>query len=575
MKQPETRTRRNGTVRCAIYTRKSSEEGLEQEFNSLQAQRVACEAFIDSQRHEGWVCLRTAYDDGGFSGATMARPALQQLLADITAGRVDTVVVYKIDRLTRSLADFAKIVEILDARGASFVSVTQQFNTTTSMGRLTLNVLLSFAQFEREVIGERIRDKIAASKQKGMWMGGVPPLGYQAQDRKLIIVDSEAEIVRFIFRRYAELGSVRLLKDELEARSIQSKLRTSASGRISGGKPFARGALYLMLQNRIYRGEIVHNQQSYPGEHEPIIDQPLWDAVQAQLASNAAQRNEGGKTLQPSLLAGMLFDGDGNRMTPSHAVKKGTRYSYYVSRSLITKDRTEDAAGLRVPAAEIEQFVSSRVRQWLLDRGGIYKATSARFPDPSTQWRLAARAEEIGKRWPEFPVTRTRAVLAALIERIEASVNQIEIRLRPCQLNALLDVAAAPIQGVIDDETEIVSVPIRLRRAGRDIRMVTDGNDPVATSKPDARLIKLLLKARRFNATLVGSDDAPFAALAEREGVSPSYFTRLVRLSYLAPDITHAILDGRQPRDLTAEKLLDHSRLPLAWHDQRTALGFA
>jgi len=575
MKKPPTTTRRNGTVRCAIYTRKSSEEGLEQEFNSLQAQREACEAFIDSQRHEGWVCLRTAYDDGGFSGATMARPALQQLLADITAGRVDTVVVYKIDRLTRSLADFAKIVEILDARGASFVSVTQQFNTTTSMGRLTLNVLLSFAQFEREVIGERIRDKIAASKQKGMWMGGVPPLGYQAQDRKLIIVDSEAEIVRFIFRRYAELGSVRLLKDELEARSIQSKLRTSASGRISGGKPFARGALYLMLQNRIYRGEIVHNQQSYPGEHEPIIDQPLWDAVQAQLASNAAQRNEGGKTLQPSLLAGMLFDGDGNRMTPSHAVKKGTRYRYYVSRSLITKDRTEDAAGLRVPAAEIEQFVSSRVRQWLLDRGGIYKATSARFPDPSTQWRLAARAEEIGKRWPEFPVTRTRAVLAALIERIEASVNQIEIRLRPCQLNALLDVAAAPIQGVIDDETEIVSVPIRLRRAGREIRMVTDGNDPVATSKPDARLIKLLLKARRFNATLVGSDDAPFAALAEREGVSPSYFTRLVRLSYLAPDITHAILDGRQPRDLTAEKLLDHSRLPLAWHDQRTALGFA
>ena len=331
MKKPGTTTRRNGTVRCAIYTRKSSEEGLEQEFNSLQAQREACEAFINSQRHEGWVCLRAAYDDGGFSGATMDRPALQQLLADLTAGRVDTVVVYKIDRLTRSLADFAKIVEILDARGASFVSVTQQFNTTTSMGRLTLNVLLSFAQFEREVIGERIRDKIAASKKKGMWMGGVPPLGYRAQDRKLIIVDSEAEIVRFIFRRYAELGSVRLLKDELEARSIQSKLRTSASGRISGGKPFARGALYLMLQNRIYRGEIVHNEQSHLGEHEPIIDQPLWDAVQAQLASNAAQRNEGGKTRQPSLLAGMLFDRDGNRMTPSHAVKKGTRYRYYVS----------------------------------------------------------------------------------------------------------------------------------------------------------------------------------------------------------------------------------------------------
>src|SRR5246127_2592769 len=229
MKRPVTATRRNGTVRCAIYTRKSSEEGLEQEFNSLQAQREACEAFIHSQRQEGWLCLRAAYDDGGFSGARMDRPALQQLLADLTTGRVDTIVVYKIDRLTRSLADFAKIVEVLDARGASFVSVTQQFNTTTSMGRLTLNILLSFAQFEREVIGERIRDKIAASKRKGMWVGGIPPLGYRAQDGKLLVVESEAEIVRAIFRRYAALGSVRLLRDELEARGINSKSWTTAS----------------------------------------------------------------------------------------------------------------------------------------------------------------------------------------------------------------------------------------------------------------------------------------------------------------------------------------------------------
>jgi len=575
MKKPGTTTRRSGTVRCAIYTRKSSEEGLEQEFNSLQAQREACEAFINSQRHEGWVCLRAAYDDGGFSGATMDRPALRQLLADITAGRVDTVVVYKIDRPTRSLADFAKIVEILDARGASFVSVTQQFNTTTSMGRLTLNVLLSFAQFEREVIGERIRDKIAASKKKGMWMGGVPPLGYRAQDRKLIIVDSEAEIVRFIFRRYAELGSVRLLKDELEARSIQSKLRTSAAGRISGGKPFARGALYLMLQNRIYRGEIVHNKQSYPGEHEPIIDPPLWDAVQAQIASNTAQRNEGGKTRQPSLLAGMLFDRDGNRMTPSHAGKKGRRYRYYVSRSLITKDRTGNSAGLRIPAAEIEQLVSSRVHRWLLDPASIYKSPSAQLPDPSMQQQLVARAADIGKRWPELPVARKRAVLTALIERIEVRVDQIDIRLRPLRLGALLDGAAPSSQSVNDEETEILSVPVRLRRAGREIRMVIDGADPFAAAKPDARLIKLLLRARRYNATLARGEGIPFAVLAQQEGVSRSYFTRLVRLSYLAPDITEAILDGRQPRDLTAEKLLDHSRLPLAWHDQRTVLGFA
>ena len=466
MKKPGTTTRRNGTVRCAIYTRKSSEEGLEQEFNSLQAQREACGAFINSQRHEGWVCQRAAYDDGGFSGATMDRPALQQLLADVKAGRVDTIVVYKIDRLTRSLADFAKIVEILDAASASFVSVTQQFNTTTSMGRLTLNVLLSFAQFEREVIGERIRDKIAASKKKGMWMGGVPPLGYRAQDRKLVIVESEAEIVRFIFRRYAELGSVQWLRDELEALSIQSKLRTSASGGISGGKPFARGALHLMLQNRIYRGEIVHNEQSYAGEHQPIIGQPLWDAVQTQLAGNAAQHNDCGKTRQPGLLAGMLFDGDGHRMTPSHAVKKGTRYRYYVSRSLITSDRTEGSAGLRIPAAEIEQLVSDRVHRWLLDPGSIYKSNSARLADSSTQQRLVARAADIGRRWPELSVARKRAVLTGLIERIEVSVGQIDIRLRPPRLITLLDVAQTPLQGVNDDETEILSVPVRLRRAG-------------------------------------------------------------------------------------------------------------
>ena len=337
-------TRHTGRVRCAIYTRKSSEEGLEQEFNSLQAQREACEAFINSQRHEGWVCLRAAYDDGGFSGATMDRPALQRLLADIAAGRVDTIVVYKIDRLTRSLADFAKIVEILDQRSASFVSVTQQFNTTTSMGRLTLNVLLSFAQFEREVIGERIRDKIAASKRKGMWMGGVPPLGYRVEDRKLLVIDSEAEIVRSIFRRYAELGSVRLLKQELDARGIKSKSWTSASGRLIGGKPFSRGALYLMLQNRTYLGEIVHKGQSHPGEHAPIVDQPLWDAVHSQLADNTAERSSGTRTRQPSLLAGLLFDPDGNPMTPTHAVKKGTRYRYYVSRPLITKDQSERSA---------------------------------------------------------------------------------------------------------------------------------------------------------------------------------------------------------------------------------------
>jgi DNA invertase Pin-like site-specific DNA recombinase len=562
--------RRKGTVRCAIYTRKSSEEGLEQEFNSLQAQREACEAFITSQRHEGWVCLPKAYADGGFSGATMDRPALQRLLAEITAGRVDIVLVYKIDRLTRSLTDFAKIVEIFDARGASFVSVTQQFNTTTSMGRLTLNILLSFAQFEREVIGERIRDKIAASKKKGMWMGGVPPLGYRAQDRKLVIVDGEAEIVRAIFRRYAELGSVRLLKDELEARGIKSKSWTSAAGRLIGDKPFSRGALYLMLQNRLYRGEIVHKGQSHPGEHPPIIDPPLWDAVHGQLRGNTAERNSGTCTRPPSLLAGMLFDRDGNRMTPTHAVKNGVRYRYYVSRPLITKDQTEPSAGLRVPAGEIEQLVTSRMRQWLADPGSIYQAT--RLSDPSMQRRLIARAAEIGKTWPELPETRQRAFLTALIGRIDIGHNQINIQIRPTRLAALLNLAA---ESSAVDDTQILSVPVELRRSGREIKMRIDATDPFAAAKPDARLIKLLIRARRFNAALVRSEGVPFAALAEREGVSPSYFTRLVRLSYLAPDIIQAILDGRQPRNLTPDKLVAHSRLPLAWHDQRTALGFA
>jgi DNA invertase Pin-like site-specific DNA recombinase len=568
-----TGTRRIERVRCAIYTRKSSEEGLEQEFNSLQAQREACEAFINSQRHEGWVCLPQAYDDGGFSGATMERPALQRLLVDIAAGRVDTVVVYKIDRLTRSLADFAKIVEILDQRSASFVSVTQQFNTTTSMGRLTLNVLLSFAQFEREVIGERIRDKIAASKRKGMWMGGVPPLGYRVEDRKLRIIDSEAEIVRAIFRRYAELGSVRLVKEELDARGIKSKSWTSASGRPIGGKPFSRGALYLMLQNRTYLSEIVHKGQSHPGDHAPIIDQPLWDAAQSRLADNTAERSSGTRSRQPSLLAGILFDPDGNRMTPTHAVKSATRYRYYVSHSPITKDQTELSPGLRLPAAEIEQVVTSRVCKWLLDPGSIYTAT--RFLDASAQRRLIARAAEIGKSWPELPRPRQRAAVTALIERIDVGSDQIDIHIRPRWFGALLDGASTLLPSATDDEIQILSVPIRLRCSGREIRMVIDSNDPCATAKPNARLIKLLKRAHRFNAALVGSPGAPFAALARQEGVSRSYFTRLVRLSYLAPDITQAVLDGHQPPHLTADKLLAHSRLPLAWHEQRMLLGFA
>ena len=287
MAESEKLSRRSARrLRCAIYTRKSSEEGLEQAFNSLDAQREACAAFIFSQKHEGWTVLPTLYDDGGFSGGTMDRPALKRLLGDIGADKVDVVVVYKIDRLTRSLFDFAKIVETFDAKGVSFVSITQQFNTTTSMGRLTLNVLLSFAQFEREVAGERIRDKIAASKKKGMWMGGLPSLGYDVKNRKLVVNDEEALTVLHIFRRYVELKSVRALQAELDAAEIRSKRRTLANGTPYGGQKLSRGALYLMLQNRIYRGEITHKGNAYPGKHRAIVYKVLWDEVQAMLAEN-------------------------------------------------------------------------------------------------------------------------------------------------------------------------------------------------------------------------------------------------------------------------------------------------
>jgi site-specific DNA recombinase len=335
------------------------------------------------------------------------------------------------------------------------------------------------------------------------------------------------------------------------------------------------------LQNRTYLGEIVHKGQSHRGEHTPIIDQLLWDAAQAQLAGNTAERNSGTRTRQPSLLTGMLFDANGNPMTPSHAVKQGTRYRYYVSRPLIIKDQTKSSAGLRIPAEEIERLVASRVRQWLLDPGSIYSAT--RLVDASAQRWLVARASELGNSWLGLPATRQRALLTALIERIDVGTNridihirptgleridvavdQIDIHLRPTRLAALLHVAATPLPSASDDEIQILSVPIRLRRSGREITMWIDGTDPFATAKPDARLVKLLIGARRFHATLLDSDGVPFAALAKQEDVSPSYFTRLVRLSYLAPDITEAILNGRQPCDLTADKLLAHSRLPLS-----------
>jgi site-specific DNA recombinase len=565
---------RSRNLRCAIYTRKSSEEGLEQEFNSLHAQREACEAFIRSQRHEGWTCLSQAFDDGGRSGGNMERPALQLLLAEIRQGKVDIVVVYKIDRLTRSLADFAKIVEIFDTKGVSFVSVTQQFNTTTSMGRLTLNVLLSFAQFEREVTGERIRDKIAASKRKGMWMGGVPPLGYTAKDRKLIVVPAEAETVRQIFRRYATLGSVRLLKEELDALGIIGKRWTSAAGRDWGGKPLGRGALYTLLKNPIYRGEIVHKEEVYPGEHEAIIAAALWDAVQRQIAANAVERSSSVGVKSPSLLTGLLFDADGQRMTPTHAVKSGRRYRYYVSHPLIGGAAHADA-GRRIPATAIEQIVTDRLCRLLSEPAQVFELIEHQVTTPSRQQRFMGRARELAQGWAQTARLQMRATLLSVVERIEVGAETVIIKLRPRRLVALLDQTAEQPRPVEDEPSVPLCCPIQLRRAGKEVRMIIDQVDPSAPRKPDASLIKALGRAHRFHAMLVDQKAGRFAELAQSEKLHRSYFSQLLRLAYLAPDITAAILDGRQPEGLTATRLIEHPQLPLSWREQRVVLGFA
>ena len=344
--------------RCAVYTRKSSEEGLEQAFNSLHAQREACEAYIKSQAHEGWKLVKTAYDDGGLSGGSMERPALQRLLAEVAAGRINVIVVYKVDRLTRSLADFARIVETLDSQGASFVSVTQQFNTTTSMGRLTLNVLLSFAQFEREVTGERIRDKIAASKRKGMWMGGSLPLGYDVKDRELVVNEAEAKTVREIFEAYVRLGTVSDVQDDLRRRGILSKRWTSSTGRTWGGVNFSRGALYWLLRNPVYVGQVAHKGQVYEGRQQAIVDRALWERAQELLAAKSAARERRPIVPGGRPLAGRLFDDRGNAMSPTYTVRRnGRRYPYYVSQALLQNEKERAGSIARVPAEEIERLV--------------------------------------------------------------------------------------------------------------------------------------------------------------------------------------------------------------------------
>jgi site-specific DNA recombinase len=562
-------------LRCAIYTRKSTEEGLDQDFNSLNAQREACEAFIASQKHEGWVPLPMQYDDGGYSGGTLERPALQRLLADVSGSKVDVVVVYKIDRLTRSLLDFAKIVEVYDANGVSFVSVTQAFNTATSMGRLTLNVLLSFAQFEREVTGERIRDKIAASKKKGMWMGGYPPLGYDVKDRKLIVNEAEAENVCYVFRRYQELRSVGLLKEHLDAAGIASKRRTAPDGRPYGGKPMTRGALYHMLQNRIYRGEIVHKNQAYPGEHAPIIDEGLWQKVQTTLAANRVDRGAGKDNHQVSLLGSLIYDAHGELMTPSHAVKKGVRYRYYVSKSLLIGGVKAGRKGQRIPASHIEALVTGRIRAWLADSVAVLNAVQCCRPDAVAQKRLLDNAAWLADSWQDLDAERLRAILRAVVTRVQVYSDRVDVTLD--QMGAALWLNAKDRLQVAQPESDdqerhlmVLNIPARLKRTGIEMRMVVEDRSEPANVDPG--LVRLLARAHTIRARVLEEPSLTLQEIAAREGVSSSYATRLLRLVFLAPDIVAAILSGRHPPQLTANRLMDDTRLPLDWTAQSELL---
>ena len=520
-------------MRCAIYTRVSTDAGLEQDFNSLDAQREAAEAYIKSQSHEGWRLHPDHYDDGGFSGGSMERPALQKLLADINSGRIDVVIVYKVDRLTRSLADFAKLVELFDTHKVSFVSVTQAFNTTSSMGRLTLNVLLSFAQFEREVTGERIRDKIAASKKKGIWVGGTVPLGYRVVDRKLLVDETEAAIVRLIFERYLALGSLCALQQDLRDRRLVTRERRLATGRIIGGAPFAYGALAYLLRNRIFLGELNHKDKSYPGEHPAIVDKDLFDAVQAKLEENRQgrrRRTDG----SDALLLGLLFDDRGNRMSPSYAIKKGVRYRYYISCVLAQGRKLEAGTIARVPAPEIEATLTEALRQ-----------------DP--------RFAELDLEVPE-----QREELRAAIRSITVRPNEIVVKLG--DRSATDDSATgAPTT------TQTIRIPwIPPGRPRREIILPHDPNAPAGRRPIRAearnRLIKGIALGRRWLDQIVKGECADTARLGRREDKSERSIRMTLSLAFLSPEIVKAAIEGKLPRHIGLTELSDPA---LSWNVQK------
>ena len=561
-------------VRCAIYTRKSTEDGLEQEFNSLDAQYEACAAYAMSQRHEGWKIIPERYDDGGFSGGNMERPGLKRLLADVASGKIDVILLYKIDRLTRSLPDFARIVDVLDQAGASFVSITQSFNTTTSMGRLTLNMLLSFAQFEREVTGERIRDKIAASKRKGIWMGGPVPLGYVVRDRKLIVEPREAEQVRHIMRRYLVLGSVKALVEELNADGYRTKVQNRTSGPHRGGCLYRRGTIYHMLANRIYRGDILHKGEAYPGEHEAIVSEDLWDAVQRALA----ERSQGGtsrrKARWPSLLPGLLYDGEGRPMVPSlttrtiirkDGITQKRRYRYYQ-----TRPDCEGGLAWRVTATDIDPLIRSRLASFLEEQQSIVAMMQGQSGE-SINLALSS-AHAMAAKLRSDALGDGRDIIHQIVHRIDLTEDNVAIHLNRDGLRTRLQLPGESVDAESPDQ--ILYCPVVKVRRGHALRLVLPPSVPSTPPRQrDEKLVQLVAEAYAARKLVLEHAGQSIAAIAAAQGRCRTRLAKLVGLSCLAPDIVTAIVEGRQPATMTAKSLAAID-LPMRWQDQRAALGF-
>jgi site-specific DNA recombinase len=540
-------------IRCAIYTRKSSEEGLDQAFNSLDAQYEACAAYVASQRHEGWKLVPDRFDDGGLSGGTLDRPALQRLLAEIDVGRIGMVVVYKIDRLTRSLVDFGRLVERLDAKGCSFVSVTQAFNTATSMGRLTLNVLLSFAQFEREVTAERIRDKIAASKKKGLWIGGALPLGYDRhpdpQRRELVVNPVEAEVVKALFALYADLGNLRLMEHEAERRGLRPKTLISRSGNVRGGSPFARGQLHHLLTNPVYIGRIRHKDQSYPGQHPAIIEAGLWEDVQAKLiAASARPRGRSDTETDPRILTRKLRDETGDLLTPTHTQRHGKRFAYYVSNRLISGGT--DPTGWRLPAEALEACLRQIVISHL--RRAAERHMLLAEPDANGAAALHRQALALVDRLDSDPNLIGKIIVSGAL-----SQGRLMLRLDPAVIASELHISA----GALATGLLTLSQSFALRRRGIETKIIAGETIPA----PDPVLQFTLAEAHAWARALRAGTS--LTEIARKTGHSEPYIRTRIPLAFLAPRIQAAILDGRQPADLSVVQLL-RDGIPMDWTEQ-------